>query len=56
MAYPFAVVWGMASGILNVAFAFMWPTYHERLHLASIRAVVSTFSIFGTAIGPAPSG
>jgi len=55
-AFAFAIVWGLASGMLNVAFSFIWPAFFGRRHLGGIRGMTATFMVLGTAVGPALFG
>ncbi|MDQ0338779.1 MFS family permease [Caldalkalibacillus uzonensis] len=52
----FVLLWGIFEGFLRVCVGVVWPNYFGREHLGTIRSVVTTVTVIGSALGPLPFG
>ena len=55
-AVIFAAIQGMAMALQAVCNGVIWPNYFGTKHLGSIRGLVMTVTVIGSAIGPIPFG
>ena len=55
-ATVFAVVWGLSSGLQQVALQYVWPYYYGVNCLGTINSLFVTSGVIGSAIGPIAYG
>lgn len=55
-AIAFAIIQGTAMGLQSINGGLVWPDYYGMKHLGSIRGLVMTAAVIGSAIGPIPFG